>query len=207
MPHDTHNHAQNDASGHGHDHGHGHPPAQGHDHAHGAQPATAPKAAGCCSSQHACSSTPAAPAAPVLPSKAIAGAQTVQYRIVNMDCPTEERLIRNKLANMAGVVGLDFNLMNRVLDVHHTLPSLATVEAALHGIGMQAVPMETGAAIVRDPAEGSLSGLQKGLLVVSGLAAAGAEALAWTTHADSSPLVIALALLSIATGGWPTLKK
>lgn len=211
MPHDTHNHAQNDASGHGHDHGpdhgHGHPPAQGHDHAHGAQPATAPKAAGCCSSQHACASTPAAQAAPVLPSAAIAGAQTVQYRIVNMDCPTEERLIRNKLANMAGVVGLDFNLMNRVLDVHHTLPSLATVEAALHGIGMQAVPMETGAAIVRDPAEGSLSGLQKGLLVVSGLAAAGAEALAWTTHADSSPLVIALALLSIATGGWPTLKK
>lgn len=211
MPHDTHNHAQNDASGHGHthgpDHGHGHPPAQGHDHAHGAQPATAPKAAGCCSSQHACSSTPAAQAAPVLPSAAIAGARTVQYRIVNMDCPTEERLIRNKLANMAGVVGLDFNLMNRVLDVHHTLPSLATVEAALHGIGMQAVPMETGAAIVRDPAEGSLSGLQKGLLVVSGLAAAGAEALAWTTHADSSPLVIALALLSIATGGWPTLKK
>ena len=211
MPHDTHNHAQNDASGHGHDHGpdhgHGHPPAQGHDHAHGAQPATAPKAAGCCSSQHACSSTPAAQAAQVLPSAAIAGARTVQYRIVNMDCPTEERLIRNKLANMAGVVGLDFNLMNRVLDVHHTLPSLATVEAALHGIGMQAVPMETGAAIVRDPAEGSLSGLQKGLLVVSGLAAAGAEALAWTTHADSSPLVIALALLSIATGGWPTLKK
>ena len=211
MPHDTHNHAQNDASGHGHthgpDHGHGHPPAQGHDHAHGAQPATAPKAAGCCSSQHACSSTPAAQAAPVLPSAAIAGARTVQYRIVNMDCPTEERLIRNKLANMAGVVGLDFNLMNRVLVVHHTLPSLATVEAALHGIGMQAVPMETGAAIVRDPAEGSLSGLQKGLLVVSGLAAAGAEALAWTTHADSSPLVIALALLSIATGGWPTLKK
>lgn len=211
MPHDTHNHAQNDASGHGHthgpDHGHGHPPAQGHDHAHGAQPATAPKAAGCCSSQHACSSTSAAQAAPVLPSAAIAGARTVQYRIVNMDCPTEERLIRNKLANMAGVVGLDFNLMNRVLDVHHTLPSLATVEAALHGIGMQAVPMETGAAIVRDPAEGSLSGLQKGLLVVSGLAAAGAEALAWTTHADSSPLVIALALLSIATGGWPTLKK
>ena len=211
MPHDTHNHAQNDASGHGHthgpDHGHGHPPAQGHDHAHGAQPATAPKAAGCCSSQHACSSTPAAQAAPVLPSAAIAGARTVQYRIVNMDCPTEERLIRNKLANMAGVVGLDFNLMNRVLDVHHTLPSLATVEAALHGIGMQAVPMATGAAIVRDPAEGSLSGLQKGLLVVSGLAAAGAEALAWTTHADSSPLVIALALLSIATGGWPTLKK
>ena len=185
MPHDS------------HDHTHEHK----HEHEH------APKAASCCSSQHACSSTPAANAAPALPSAAIAGANTAKYRIANMDCPTEERLIRNKLANMAGVVGLDFNLMNRVLDVHHTLPSLATVEAALHGIGMQAVPMEAGAAPVRDPNEGKLSGLQKGLLVVSGLAAFGAEALAWTTHADSSPLVIALALLSIATGGWPTLKK
>lgn len=193
MPHDTH----------AHDHAHH------HDHAHDHEPAPVPQAAGagCCSQQHACSATPAAEDAPVLPGAPIAGATTAKYRIENMDCPTEERLIRNKLGGLAGVVGLDFNLMNRVLDVHHTLPSLATVEAALHGIGMQAVPMQAGTAVVRDPNEGSLSGMQKGMLVVSGLAAAGAEALAWTTHEDSSPLVIALALLSIATGGWPTLKK
>ena len=199
MPHDSHNHA------HEHDHEHEHK----HDHKHAHEPAAAraPQAAGCCSSQHACSSTPAAPSGPALPSAPIAGASTAKYRIANMDCPTEERLIRNKLANMAGVVGLDFNLMNRVLDVHHTLPTLATVEAALHGIGMEAIPMQADAVVARDPNEGSLSSLQKGLLVVSGLAAAGAEALAWTTHEDSSPLVIALALLSIATGGWPTLKK
>ncbi|WP_058048581.1 heavy metal translocating P-type ATPase [Janthinobacterium sp. Ant5-2-1] len=195
MPHDSHDHTHEHKHDHAHDHDHDHK----HDHA--------PKAASCCASQHACSSTPAAPSGPALPSTAIAGASTAKYRIANMDCPTEERLIRNKLSNMAGVVGLDFNLMNRVLDVHHTLASLATVEAALHGIGMQAIPMEADAPVARDPDEGKLSGLQKGLLLVSGLAAAAAEALAWTTHEDSSPLVIALALLSIATGGWPTLKK
>ncbi|MBW3509455.1 heavy metal translocating P-type ATPase [Janthinobacterium sp. NKUCC06_STL] len=195
MPHDSHTHTHDHAHKHDHKHDHEHK----HDHA--------PKADSCCSSQHACSSTPADASAPALPSAAIAGASTAKYRIANMDCPTEERLIRNKLGNMAGVVGLDFNLMNRVLDVHHTLPTLATVEAALHGIGMEAIPMAADAAVARDPNEGSLSTLQKGLLVVSGLAAAAAEALAWTTHEDSSPLVIALALLSIATGGWPTLKK
>ena len=184
MPHDS------------HDHTHEHK----HDHAQDAKPSHG----GCCSHSHA---APAGDTAPALPSAPIAGASTAKYRIANMDCPTEERLIRNKLATMAGVVGLDFNLMNRVLDVHHTLPTLATVEAALHGIGMQAIPMEADSVVARDPNEGSLSSLQKGLLVVSGLAAAGAEALAWTTHEDSSPLVIALALLSIATGGWPTLKK
>ena len=188
MPHDSHDHT--------HEHKHEHK----HDHAQDAKPSHG----GCCSHSHA---APAGDTAPALPSAPIAGASTAKYRIANMDCPTEERLIRNKLATMAGVVGLDFNLMNRVLDVHHTLPSLATVEAALHGIGMQAIPMEADAVVARDPNEGSLSSLQKGLLVVSGLAAAGAEALAWTTHEDSSPLVIALALLSIATGGWPTLKK
>ena len=202
MPHDSHvSHDHDHAHAHGHEHKHDHQHDHDHEHKH------APKAASCCSSQHACSSTPAVPAGPALPSAAIAGASTAKYRIANMDCPTEERLIRNKLANLAGVVGLDFNLMNRVLDVHHTLATLATVEAALHGIGMQAIPMEADAVVARDPNEGSLSSLQKGLLVVSGLAAAGAEALAWTTHEDSSPLVIALALLSIATGGWPTLKK
>ena len=31
------------------------------------------------------------------------------YRIENMDCPTEEALIRSKLGELPGVVGLDFN--------------------------------------------------------------------------------------------------
>ena len=175
-----------------HDKPHGH--THRHAHAHDS----------CCSHQHAPAATPALPD---LPSAAVAGAQTAKYRIANMDCPVEERLIRNKLSGMAGVVGLDFNLMNRVLDVHHTLPTLATVETALHGIGMQAVPLLAGAASVRDPDEGKLTGRQKALLAVSGVAAVAAEALAWTTHQDNSPLVIALAVLSIASGGWPTLKK
>ena len=175
---------------------HGKPHGHSHSHAHDS----------CCSHQHAPAPSGAA-ALPDLPSAAVAGAQTAKYRIANMDCPVEERLIRNKLSGMAGVVGLDFNLMNRVLDVHHTLPTLATVETALHGIGMQAVPLLAGAASVRDADEGKLPGTPKALLAVSGVAAVAAEALAWSTHQDNSPLVIALAVLSIASGGWPTLKK
>ena len=190
MPHD-HHHAHTPSDDHRADDAHAH--EKPHAHAHGS----------CCSHSHA--DAPAVlPDLPVLPSATPAGAQTAKYRIANMDCPVEERLIRNKLSGMAGVVGLDFNLMNRVLDVHHTLPSLASVEAALHGIGMQAVPVEAGVSRPRDPDEGKLSGMQKSLLAVSGVAAVAAEALAWTTHQDNSPLVIALALLSIASGGWPT---
>lgn len=64
------------------------------------------------------------------------------YRIENMDCPTEEALIRSKLARLGGVVGLEFNLMQRTLVVRHELPSLSPVEQALTAIGMQAVRMD-----------------------------------------------------------------
>jgi Cd2+/Zn2+-exporting ATPase len=68
------------------------------------------------------------------------------YRIENMDCPTEEALIRSKLAGLAGVAGLEFNLMQRTLAVQHELPSLSPVEQALKAIGMQAVRMDQASA-------------------------------------------------------------
>ena len=39
----------------------------------------------------------------------------VLYRILNMDCPTEEALIRKKLSSLPGITGLEFNLLQRVL--------------------------------------------------------------------------------------------
>lgn len=78
------------------------------------------------------------------PAQAQLTAESAQavYRIENMDCPTEEALIRSKLAALPGVVGLDFNLMQRTLAVRHELPSLTPVEQALKAIGMQAVRMD-----------------------------------------------------------------
>ncbi|UOO91277.1 heavy metal translocating P-type ATPase [Vitreoscilla massiliensis] len=56
-----------------------------------------------------------------------------------MDCPTEEALIRKKLGGMDGIVALDFNLMQRVLSVSHTLPDTRSIEQALQHIDMHAV--------------------------------------------------------------------
>ncbi|CDG83218.1 heavy metal translocating P-type ATPase [Janthinobacterium agaricidamnosum] len=158
----------------------------------------------CCSHSHAKLDIQPAP---LKTSGPVAGARTTKYRIPNMDCPTEERLIRNKLDGMAGVVGLDFNLMNRVLDVHHHLDDTSALIAALKAIGMQAVPVDRSAPVSAATEQHGLSGAQKSLLAVSGLTAAAAEVLAWTSHTDHSPLVIVLALISIASGGLPTLKK
>ncbi len=64
------------------------------------------------------------------------------YRIENMDCPTEEALIRDRLGKVKGVSGLEFNLMQRVLSVSHNLPSTESVDKALASIGMKAVLQE-----------------------------------------------------------------
>lgn len=68
-----------------------------------------------------------------------AGVASASYRIENMDCLTEEALIRTRLAKLPGVTGLEFNLLQRMLTVSHELPTLEPLEQALSSIGMQAV--------------------------------------------------------------------
>lgn len=97
-----------------HDHDHSHKKTDHHDHAgHNVQAAPASSADG----------------------------QVVRYRIDAMDCPTEETLIRNKLGRMAGIVGLEFNLMQRVLTVRHELESTEPLISAIAALGMKAEPL------------------------------------------------------------------
>ena len=123
-----------------HDHGHGdHPHAHaeschahdhescdhGHDHGHGS-----------CRCGHD------APQAVDWSTLAAPSATRAVYRILNMDCPMEEALIRKKLATVPGITGLTFNLMQRVLTVEHELPSTASIEAALKAIDMTPEPLD-----------------------------------------------------------------
>ena len=87
-----------------------------------------------------CSSAASGPLlTPEPTASALAEAREAHYLIQNMDCPTEEALIRRKLGGLSGVVGLEFNLMKRTLIVRHNLPSLTPLEEALSAVGMQAV--------------------------------------------------------------------
>ncbi|MBN3853759.1 heavy metal translocating P-type ATPase [Paraburkholderia sp. Ac-20340] len=176
----------------GHEHGHGH----AHDHAahagdsccHGASPQTV-------------QSRPAAPAPE--------GTQRARYRIDNMDCPTEERLIRNRLEPMAGVARLDFDLLARELTVYHTLADAQPLESALRALDMAPRALADG-----DDANASESAVKPGLalrqkllLAASGIAAAGAEILAWTTGHEAGAPVLICAAISLLCAGLPTLKK
>lgn len=137
----------------------------------------------------------------------VAEGTTVTYRIANMDCPSEEGLIRRRLHGMDGILDLRFNLMGRSLDVVHDLRSVQPITEALHGIGMKAVVVDESAPAPVVAEEAALSPLQKVGLGVAGLCAVAAEVLAWQGAAESSPPVIALSLISILTAGIPTLRK
>ncbi|MBE0615185.1 MAG: cadmium-translocating P-type ATPase [Burkholderiales bacterium] len=138
-----------------------------------------------------------------------------------MDCPTEETLIRKRLGSVSGVAELAFNLMERRLTVTHELADEQPILGALRDVGMEAVPAmpigsqpcsgetcSTAQAVAEAAVEPPVVSRRTWVLMgVSGVAALTAEILAWTGAQENSPVVIALALLSIATGGLGTLRK
>lgn len=133
------------------------------------------------------------------------GTNRVRYRIENMDCPTEEQLIRNKLEPMQGIVRLDFNLLDRELTVHHQLDDPQSIVSALIKLDMAPRLLEGGEPKLEAPS--GLSATKKWLLAISGIAAVGAEVFSWATGQDASWPVLVLAAVSILSAGLPTIKK
>jgi Cd2+/Zn2+-exporting ATPase len=137
----------------------------------------------------------------------------VQFQIPEMDCPSEERLIRDRFKSQPEVESLDFNLMQRLLTVTHRLPSAEPLLAALRSLNMKPVLVPDAAASASgEPAPELViatvfSRRTAVLMSISGLCAIGSEAVAWSTGTDHSLPVIALALVAIFTGGLETLKK
>lgn len=156
------------------------------------------------------------------------------YRIMNMDCPMEEALIRKKLATVPGITGLEFNLMQRVLTVHHELASTAGIEDALRAIDMTPDPLNgssgaSTAAGVETGAAGGSAGPAVSVprvpwrkLAVAGAAAALSEAVDlarewgnWGPDASvmslggqgGAYLSLLLAIIAIALAGLTTYKK
>ena len=143
------------------------------------------------------------------------GAATAVLLIQKMDCPTEEKLIRDRFANMAGIEAMQFNLMQRELTVKHNLSSTQPIVAALKALDLdpvlksdsQASPGALEAQTADLSGDYRISPSKWVLMGISGVSAIAAEVVAWSSGTDSSLFVIGLALLAIATGGLDTLKK
>ncbi|MCO3798487.1 heavy metal translocating P-type ATPase [Pseudomonas aeruginosa] len=171
----SHEHA--DTCCHGHGHGHGHD----HGHRHAPRPAVA--AIG-----------------------TLAGNAELRWsdlRIEAMDCPTEERLIRDALGRQPAVESLEFNLMQRLLRVQHRFDSVEPLQKLIAGLGMQAVPLDAG-----ENTDGPSQAPAKPWwpLALAGAMALASEIVEWFGLAPDW-VVAGLALLAILGAGLPTYRK
>ena len=127
---------------------------------------------------------------------------TSVFIITEMDCPTEEQLIRSKLATLADISAVEFNLMRRQLTVSHAESELETILAALKSIGFQPQTQHKQ----NTTSTHHTSQQSRWPLVIAGIAATAAEVLEWTVDGAHWG-VIALTLVVLATVGLPVLKK
>ncbi|EPC01430.1 hypothetical protein L861_05165 [Litchfieldella anticariensis FP35 = DSM 16096] len=129
--------------------------------------------------------------------------ETLRLRIEEMDCPTEETLLRKALVGQPGVAALDFNLMDRVLTIHHRNADPEALKANVRSLGM--TPDEIDSTSRRD--ESAPARRERWWpLVIAALFALGAEASHWFELATPwAPPILALA--AIAMVGLPTWRK
>ena len=144
---------------------------------------------------------PASPAPELhAPDATLGEARWSSLRIEAMDCPTEERLLRDALGKVPAIEALEFNLMQRVLKVRHRFVDLAPLQQLVAQLGMQAEPLEAGAPA---PAERRKPWWP---LALAGVAALAAEACEWFSIGPGW-LEAGLAVLAILTAGLPTYRK
>ncbi len=149
----------------------------------------------CCGHHHE-----TAPAPAVAVSGATGELRWSSLRIDAMDCPTEERLLRDALGKVKEVEALEFNLIQRVLRVQHRFAELQPLQQIIASLGMTGEPV--------DSATPAPAAAQKPWwpLAAAGVAALVSEVLEWT-GAGPTWLIAAFALAAIAGAGLPTYRK
>ncbi|KWN96553.1 heavy metal translocating P-type ATPase [Burkholderia ubonensis] len=180
----------------GHDHGHAHEHGEGAVHDHGEAHDHDHAAGDCCA--------PAAlTLAPLPVSQATAsGDVRSAFRIMQMDCPTEETLIRKKLGGMREVSALEFNLMQRMLTVEHAPGAQAAIAGAIRTLGMTPEAASADAPPSRARGEPAKPWWP---LALAGIAAIASEAASWAGL--PSWLAAVLALGAVLACGITTYKK
>ncbi|OZI53772.1 copper-translocating P-type ATPase [Bordetella genomosp. 5] len=204
-----HGHTHDDEQGHAHRHAHAPDPEHGHAHRHehAAEPEPGQDGSGAHADPAAhrhggCCAPAAVAAAPAAALQAGPGQAVARVRIGQMDCPTEETLIRKKLGGMDGVHALDFNLMQRILTVVHAEAALDRVLVAIKSLGMTPELLaEDAPARAAEPAP---SGAWR-WLAAGGVLAVAAE----VAHFAGLPsgVTAVLALAAIAACGLTTYRK
>lgn len=124
------------------------------------------------------------------------------FSIPELDCPSEEKLIRNRLQSMPEIAQIDFNLMAQEVTITHTFNDSAPLLKAMQSIGMQASVKTTEATVSTINSQPSWW-----LLAISGMAAIAAEIMGLILNYEQAVGVMVLAMFAIILSGRVTLLK
>jgi Cd2+/Zn2+-exporting ATPase len=134
--------------------------------------------------------------------------KTLTLYIEQMDCPTEEQLIRNRLGTIKEIEELQFNLMDRRLTVRHTLTNDDSIVTAIEALGMKARRNTDGAAIDIPVVQPSFWRKRGTILtLLSGVCAILAETLVFSGMDEQTPAIRILAVAAILAGGYEVAGK
>ncbi|SLM61672.1 MULTISPECIES: heavy metal translocating P-type ATPase [Dickeya] len=154
-----------------------------------------------------CTHHPAAPLSALTDAQRDGDWQHTPIRIMQMDCPTEEALLRKKLGGLAQVKALEFNLMQRVMTVTHRHDALDEVLAAVRAVGFEPEIHPPQGAQSMPPAEKKAWWPLALAIAVAALAEV-ADWMQWPVWSAAGLAIIAVALSGLGTyrKGWIALR-
>lgn len=122
-------------------------------------------------------------------------------RILQMDCPTEEAMIRRLFKDNPAVIELNFNLIQRILTVTHRPAALESILNGIQGLGFTPEIQQNDSSVSQAPLERR----PWWPIIIAALIAFASE----ISHYNNLSiwLTAGLALIAIAIGGTHTYKK
>jgi len=132
----------------------------------------------------------------------LSGGVQTPIRIMQMDCPTEEALLRKKLGSMDGVSGMEFNLMQRLLTVTHEPNAIDAILVGIRSLGFTPELANEASAATGPVSE---PGKPWWPLVLAASAALASEAAHWFGLPGS--VAALLAVVAVLACGITTYKK
>lgn len=133
---------------------------------------------------------------------AVTGAVVTRIRIMQMDCPVEENLLRARLESLSGVVSLEFNLMQRVLAVTHAPSVREEILSGIRAVGFTPEPIDADR---KTDAPAKTSPESWWPLIIAAVVAIGSEAAHWL--GQPGWVSAALAVAAVLLCGANTFKK
>ncbi len=129
------------------------------------------------------------------------------FLVPALDCPSEEKLIRNQLQKIHEIENLECNFVAQELTITHSLEDIGLIKNAIEQLGMKAILKKDNVLIAKKNETIKFFHRKWLIVSVSGVFALLAEGGAYLLTDEKSWIVIALSLFAIFLCGWPTFRK